>query len=100
MPNLPHFTGFQWDEGNREKNWVAHKVSIGECEEVFFHEPLVMPDIKHSGREERYYALGKTGKGRILFLSFTRRKSLMRVISARDASRKERKQYESYKKNP
>jgi len=100
MFDWSRFLGFQWDEGNRDKNWVTHKVSNSECEEVFFHEPLVAHDAKHSDREERYYALGKTSKGRMLFVSFTIREDLIRVISARDASREERQHYEDNKKNP
>ena len=60
MTDIPHFTGFQWDEGNRDKNWTKHKVSNSECEEVFCNESLIVPDIKHSEQEQRYYALGRT----------------------------------------
>lgn len=92
-------TGFDWDDGNRNKNWLRHAVAAVECEEVFFNQPLlVTTDEKHSQNEERFYALGKTNSGRRLFVSFTVRGSLLRVISARDMSRKERNVYE--KKNP
>ena len=99
MTDIPHFTGFQWDEGNRDKNWTKHKVSNSECEEVFFNESLIVPDIKHSEQEQRYYALGRTNEERLLFISFTIRENLIRVISARAASRKEKQQYETDEKN-
>jgi len=88
--------GFEWDEGNKEKNWISHQVTSSECEEMFFNQPLVVADdTLHSKRENRYYALGQTNTGRLLFISFTIREKLMRVISARDMSRKERKVYRS-----
>lgn len=83
--------GFDWDEGNRDKNWLKHQVTNRECEELFFNLPLmVTDDEKHSQSEKRWYALGKTNNGRQLFISFTVRGNLIRVISARDMSRKER----------
>jgi uncharacterized DUF497 family protein len=86
--------GFEWDEANADKNWLRHGVSPGECEEAFLNEPfLVAVDEKHSQKEPRYYALGQTDAGRELFLVFTVRGQLVRVISARDMSRRERKEY-------
>lgn len=67
-----------------------------ECEQVFFNEPLLaQDDIKHSQEEARYYVLGQTDKKRLLFVVFTIRNDLIRVISARDMSKKERKVYGS-----
>jgi uncharacterized DUF497 family protein len=87
---LDSCTGFQWDEGNAPKNWERHRVSPEEAEDVFFHEPLVVrSDIRHSKGEKRYYALGQTGAGRKLFVSFTIRRSLVRVVSVRDMNQKE-----------
>ncbi len=89
-------SGFQWDKGNQGKNLKKHKVSDNECEEVFFDpDKKLLKDIQHSGREERYILIGKTKSGRLAFLVFTIRKSLVRVISARDLNRKERKLYEN-----
>ena len=87
-------TGFDWDEGNRDKNWASHQVVFSECEEIFFNQPLVVADdLQHSELENRHYALGQTNAGRLIFLAFTIRKKQIRVISARDMSRKERKVY-------
>ncbi len=87
--------GFDWDEGNKEKNWEKHKVLASECEQVFFNQPLiVLDDNKHSSMEKRYFSLGKTDNDRKLFIVFTVRKGLLRVISARNMSIKERKIYE------
>ena len=88
-------TGFDWDEGNRDKNWKKHRVHSSECEQVVFNQPLiVLDDTKHSKVEKRYFALGKTDSDRKLFLVFTIRKGLIRIISARDMSVKERVIYE------
>src|SRR5215210_4273426 len=89
-------TGFDWDEANLEKNWINHKVTTAECEQIFFNLPLVVSDdVKHSQKESRFYALGQTDAGRLLFLIFTIRLKLIRVISARDMNRRERKVYQS-----
>ena len=93
MQLLAACTGFHWDEGNAAKNWIKHSVSQGECEEVFFNTPLlVVVDQAHSRAESRHYALGQTDAGRGLFVVFTVRGDLIRVISARDMSRQERKE--------
>jgi uncharacterized DUF497 family protein len=92
---LAGLTGFDWDEGNLSKNWEKHQVSALECEQIFFNRPLVaLPDERHSESEPRFYALGQTDSGRRLFIVFTARSDVIRVISARDMSRKERKVYE------
>jgi uncharacterized DUF497 family protein len=87
--------GFGWDEGNLLKNWEKHGVSASECEQIFFNNPVIAGlDKKHSKRESRYYALGITYENRRLFIAFTIRKNRIRVISARDMSRKERKVFD------
>ena len=82
--------GFDWDDANVEKNWSSHRVTFWEAEEVFFNEPLLLrPDEVHSKLEHRFMALGATDAGRLLFISFTVRRHLIRVISARDMTRRE-----------
>jgi len=86
--------GFEWDEGNSLKNHVKHQVSKVECEQVFFNEPLIVhDDLKHSQNEKRWFLLGNTDLQRLLFIVFTIRNNLIRVISARDMNKKERKIY-------
>ena len=95
MIDLSQLTGFDWDESNRDKNWEKHEVLASECEEVFFNLPLLLQsDDAHSQKEPRYYVLGQTIAGRRLFIAFTIRGDKIRVISARDMSKKERKIYE------
>ena len=89
---------FEWDEGNADKNWERHAVADYECEEVFFNQPIVVRhDPTHSRHETRYYALGRTDQDRLLFVAVTVRRSLIRVISAREMTRKERRIYEAEK---
>lgn len=89
------WAGFEWDEANLLKNWEKHRVSASECEQVFFNHPMVAGlDEKHSGSEVRHYALGVTDAGRRLFVVFTIRRKKVRVISARDMNRRERKVFD------
>jgi len=92
---LSKCTGFEWDKGNLLKNWEEHGVTGSECEQIFFNHPRVLAsDVKHSGKEDRYFVLGQTDAGRLLFVVFMIRKNLVRIISARGMRRKERKVYE------
>ena len=94
--SVPWFEGFDWSGGNAEKNWERHRVTPLEVEQVFFHTPLLSgADPAHSQRESRFYALGQTDEGRELFIAFTMRGRRLRVVSARDMSRKERRIYRS-----
>ena len=92
--SLPEFEGFDWDQGNVEQNWFSHQVTPQEAEQVFFNGPLlVADDPKHSRTEKRYLVLGQTDQDRFLFVAFTVRKRSIRVVSAGDMNRKERKVY-------
>jgi uncharacterized DUF497 family protein len=88
-------TEFDWDGGNAEKNWLRHRVSQSESEQVFFNRPLVIAeDDLHSHGEVRYYTLGRTDLGRLLLVVYTLRGEKIRIISARDMTRREQKEYE------
>ena len=87
--------GFQWDEGNAHKNRITHNVENWECEQIFFNVPLlILGDPKHSATEERWAAFGHTDNGRLLAVVLTKRGNLIRIVSARDMNRKERRFYE------
>ncbi len=95
MTRLPAPTSFDWDEGNRDKNWKRHKVHFKEAEEIFFNKPLkTFSDIRHSDNEKRFVAFGFTNRKRQLTIIFTVRTKKLRVISAREQNRKERSRYE------
>ena len=96
---LQQCRGFDRDEYNVRKNWERHNVTPVESEQVFFNTPLIAAeDPNHSQVERRFYALGKTDQNRRLFIAFTVRKRLIRVISSRDMNRKERRHYEKREK--
>jgi uncharacterized protein len=97
MIDLSRIVGFDWDDGNRRKSVDKHSVDQAEAEEVFASDRLlIMEDVKHSQAEPRYQALGQAVLGRCLHVTFTLRGegTKIRVISARDMSRKERANYE------
>ena len=97
MIDFDQIAGFEWDEGNSRKSADKHDVSQAEAESIFFNDPLIVAeDTKHSEKEQRLNALGKTSQNRLLHITFTLRQNgtLIRVISARDMHRKERKAYE------
>ncbi|HWD59870.1 MAG TPA: BrnT family toxin [Stellaceae bacterium] len=94
---MTQIEGFDWDDGNRRKSADKHGVSQSEAEQVFFNEALlIVQDLRHSGAEPRFQALGQTDLGRLLHVTFTLRHGnrLIRTISARPMHRKERDRYE------
>jgi uncharacterized DUF497 family protein len=97
MIDWTRLEGFDWDEGNSRESVDKHSVSQAEAEQVFFNDPLlVVEDARHSGREARFHALGRTDAGRPLHVTFTLRRgeTMVRVVSARPMHRKERLRYE------
>jgi uncharacterized DUF497 family protein len=97
----PPATDFDWDHGNLEK-CRQHGVATAEVEGMFRRLLWVSPDPAHSGREERFKAIGVDSKGRHVFVAFTLREgpggALIRPISARYMHQKEVRHYESEKK--
>lgn len=86
---------FEWDKGTLDKNWEKHGVTNQEAEEVFFLEPrFLFEDAGHSLSERRHLLWGVTARGRKLSVIFAVRNNRVRIISARDMSRKERNAYE------
>jgi uncharacterized DUF497 family protein len=99
MVNFELITGFDWNQANSAKIIDKHDVLPSEAEQVFMNQPLIiLADESHSRREKRWAALGFTSGGRLLFVSFTLRENntLIRIISARDMTRKEQQIYERH----
>jgi uncharacterized DUF497 family protein len=97
MINFSAVTGFDWDTSHARKSTEKQGVSQIEAEQVFFNPPLlVVTDVKHRRTEFRWHAFGATDAGRLLHITSTMHASdtLIRVISARAMSRKERTLYE------
>ena len=88
---------FEWDEAKDRLNRRKHRVSFQEAETVFLDErALLIADLEHSTAEDRFVLLGLSSTVRMLVVCHCYRKgsNLIRLISARRATRKERDQYE------
>jgi uncharacterized protein len=87
---------FEWDEGNKTKSWLKHRVSLQETEEAF-NNPRAkqFKDIKHATTlEDRFLLYSETKQKRRLLISFTIRDRKIRPISSRPMNRKEEVIYE------
>ena len=87
---------FKWDPAKAAANVQEHGVTFDEASTVF-GDPLalLMPDPDHSEDEERYLLLGMSTRQRLLVIAFVERPPLTRLISARRATRRERRRYEA-----
>lgn len=86
---------FEWDASKSATNLVKHRVSFEDAAAVFL-DPLAITfsDPDHSGTEHREITIGCTLKGQLLFVSHCERRTHIRIISARLATRAEREFYE------
>jgi uncharacterized protein len=96
-----HADGFEWDQGNRAK-CEKHGLSVSAIEGLFNRPLAILPDAAHSQSEHRFRAIGRTEKGRGVFIVFTLRRKgdemLIRPVSARYMHEKEIEAHE--KENP
>lgn len=88
---------FEWDAGNQTKSAHKHAVTCEEAEQVFTERRFISlgGQVEPPCPELRFAVLGRTARGRLLFLVFTIRGGKIRVISARPMNEKERTFYES-----
>jgi uncharacterized DUF497 family protein len=88
---------FTWDPGKAAANLHKHGVGFEDASTVF-RNPLakVLPDPTHSEQEQRSLILGHSAGGRLLLVVFTETEERIRIISARDASARERREYEEH----
>ena len=86
---------FEWDEDKADANFRKHQVAFTEAATVF-GDPLSLTshDPDHSIEEDRYLTIGMSSTARVLIVSHTNRGDTIRIISARAATRRERKVYE------
>ncbi len=86
--------GFEWDEEKAASNLRKHKISFDEAKTVFADPfSITIDDPQHSVGENRYIDIGASADGNILIVSYTDREKI-RIISARKATRSEKKMYE------
>lgn len=87
---------FEWDAAKAEVNLRKHGVSFEEATTAFYDNmSITIPDPLHSEREARFVLLGRTSAGHLVAVVHVDRGARIRLISARPATRKERKQYEA-----
>lgn len=86
---------FEWDEGKANRNIEKHGVSFEEAATVF-GDPLslTIEDPAHSRDEQRFITMGDSINHRLLVVVHTDRENVIRIISAREATRRERRDYE------
>jgi hypothetical protein len=86
---------FEWDEDKARVNVEKHGISFEETQTVF-DDPLYVDfhDPEHSYEEHRYIILGESRLGRLLLVSYTQRGDVIRLISSREATPAERRDYE------
>ena len=86
---------FEWDNEKAESNLKKHGVSFAEAETVwddYFYIDLF--DEEHSFEENRYLFFGESAQNRLLVVSYTERENCVRIISVREMTPKERRNYE------
>jgi uncharacterized DUF497 family protein len=87
---------FEWDESKAETKFIKHGVSFLEAATAFEDDfSITFPDPDHSAQEDRLILMGHSHRGRLLFVSHTDENNQPRIISAREATRRERKVYEN-----
>ncbi len=92
---IPEPIEFEWDDGNKDKNYKKHGILNEEAESVFFDKgSLLADDLEHSKTEDRFQIIGKSAMGTLLTVFFTVRKNKIRIISVRNLNKKERNLYE------
>ena len=87
---------FEWDPHKAQENFLSHGLSFEEATTIF-GDPLAgtIPDPDHSEGEARFLTIGWTANGRLIVVSHSEEGDTIRIISAREATSHERKQYES-----
>lgn len=86
---------FEWDEDKAASNQKKHRVAFAEATTVFA-DPLaaIFDDVAHSDEEHREIIIGHSAENRLLLVCFTERAGAVRIISARRATTRERRDYE------
>lgn len=88
---------YEWDENKNQQNQEKHGVSFQDAKKVFLDpERVIVEDLDHSKDEQRYFCLGRVGKG-VLTVRFTYRNKTIRIIGA-GYWRKGKKRYEEENK--
>jgi uncharacterized protein len=97
-PGIPRYTSsmeFEWDPDKATRNATKHRVTFHEAATVFEDFlSITVPDPDHSQDEDRYITVGRSHQGRLLIVAHMDRDNRIRIINARELTRKERHAYE------
>ncbi len=85
---------FEWDPQKAQLNATLHGISFQEAATAFDDEhQLTVPDERHSDEEDRLFTVARSSRGQLLAIAWTMRQDATRIISARPATRTERRRY-------
>ncbi len=87
---------FEWDENKNQSNQQKHDISFEEASEIFRYPMYEIVDTRQDYGEVRYIGIGRNNQMVVLTVVFTERESRIRIISARQANKNERKLYYEY----
>ncbi|BAZ17738.1 hypothetical protein NIES4071_96180 [Calothrix sp. NIES-4071] len=88
---------FEWDNRKAQTNFTKHGVSFEDAKTVFDDpDAYIFNDEWHSINEQREIIIGRDLENRLLLVCFTERQNVIRIISARLATKRERRDYEQY----
>jgi hypothetical protein len=88
---------YYWEPTKAARVLAERGITLEEVQTVFEDELLdIAPDLAHSVYEARFTAIGTSKQGRLLVVTFTERGDTIRIITAREATPKERRHYETY----
>ena len=100
MQNSNEHIGFEWDSNKAERNFLKHGVTFESAAHAFSDMfARVVPDLRHSDYEECFFLIGMDLSSRVLTVCYCERKEgmVIRIISARKATKKESEQYWRYR---
>ena len=87
---------FDWDENKNQKNQIKHGISFDEAKTVFWDDNAILfDDVEHSEEEDRFLLLGMSNETNVCIVCHCYRESdsIIRIISARKATKKEEERY-------
>ena len=88
---------FEWDEKKAKSNLIKHGVSFEEASSAFGDDfSITIEDPLHSEKENRFILIGRSIFQKLLVVVHVEKSETIRIISARKATKKERKMYEEF----
>lgn len=83
---------FEWDENKREINILKHEIDFVDAQKIFDYDTVIIEDSRFNYGEQRFIAIGLLNS-KIIVVVYTERKNIIRIISARKATKNEQQIY-------